>query len=156
QTPRQTATSTTLACQKTPAAVTQFQTTLPTLLAAQCADHAPVATLKVFAQDATRLGFLPVVRRRITVCGVQPVATVLHQCEHFSLYGAVEPTTGAHCFLALPSLNSRACQLWLHGVAAALPESLNIVILDNGAGHKAQAVCWPAHVVPSFLPPYSP
>src|SRR5262249_30233944 len=90
------------------------------------------------------------------VCGVQPVATVLHQCEHFSLYGAVEPTTGAHCFLALPSLNSRACQLWLHGVAAALPESLNIVILDNGAGHKAQAVCWPAHVVPSFLPPYSP
>jgi transposase len=136
--------------------VTQFQTTLPTILMAQCADHAPVDTLKVFAQDETRLGLLPVIRRRITACGVQPVATITPQFDNFYLYGAVEPTTGAHFFLELPYLNSRAFQLWLDGFAATFPESLNILVLDNGAGHKAKAVRWPSNVIPVFLPPYSP
>jgi transposase len=136
--------------------VTQFQTTLPTVLTAQCENHASVDTLKVFAQDETRLGLLPVVRRRITACGVQPVATVVYQFENCYLYGAVEPTTGAHFFLELPYLNSRAFQLWLDGFAASFPESLNILVLDNGAGHKAKAVQWPSNVVPVLLPPYSP
>jgi transposase len=136
--------------------VTQFQTTLPALLTQQLADRSSSNTLKVFAQDETRLGLLPVVRRRITACGVQPLATVTHQFDNFYLYGAVEPTTGAHFFLELPYLNSRAFQLWLDGFAGAFPQSLNLLVLDNGAGHKAKAVRWPSNVVPVFLPPYSP
>ena len=31
-----------------------------------------------------------------------------------------------------------------------------MLVLDNGAGHKAKAVRWPPNVVPVFLPPYSP
>jgi transposase len=129
---------------------------LASVLTAQFANHASVDTLKVFAQDETRLGLLPVVRRRITAYGVQPVATVMPQFDNFYLYGAVEPTTGAHFFLELPYLNSRAFQLWLDGFAAAFPASVNILVLDNGAGHKAKAVRWPSNVVPVFLPPYSP
>jgi transposase len=136
--------------------VTQFQIALPTLLTQQFTDRSAVGPVKVFAQDETRLGLLPVVRRRITARGVQPVATVLHQFDNFSLYGAVEPTTGASFFLELPYLNSRAFQRWLEGFAAAFPESLNVLVLDNGAGHKAKAVRWPSNVVPVFLPPYSP
>ena len=136
--------------------MTQFQTALPTVLTQQLEDRSPVGTVKVFAQDETRLGLLPVVRRRITARGVQPVATVTYQFDNFYLYGAVEPTTGAHFFLELPYLNSRAFQLWLDGFAAAFPQSLNILVLDNGAGHKAQAVRWPSNVGPVFLPPYSP
>jgi putative transposase len=136
--------------------VTQFQTTLPSILTQQGENHAATGTVRVFAQDETRLGLLPVVRRRITACGVQPVATVMHQFDNFYLYGAVEPVTGAHFFLELPYLNSRAFQVWLNGFAAAFPDSLNILVLDNGAGHKAKAVRWPSHVVPVFLPPYSP
>ena len=79
-----------------------------------------------------------------------------YQFDNFYLYGAVEPTTGAHFFLELPYLNSRAFQVWLEGFAAAFPHSLNMLVLDNGAGHKATAVRWPANVVPVFLPPYSP
>ena len=78
------------------------------------------------------------------------------ECENFYLSGAVEPTTGARFFLALPSLNRRAFQGWLDGFAAAFPESLHRLGLDNGAGHKAKAVRWPANVVPVFLPPSSP
>jgi transposase len=129
---------------------------LPTILTQQLAACPSTGPIKVFAQDETRLGLLPVVRRRITACGVQPVATVTYQFDNFYLYGAVEPTTGAHFFLELPYLNSRAFQLWLDGFAAAFPQSLNLLVLDNGAGHKAKAVRWPANVVPVFLPPYSP
>ena len=31
-----------------------------------------------------------------------------------------------------------------------------MLVRDNGAGHKAKAIRWPANVVPVFLPPYSP
>jgi putative transposase len=44
----------------------------------------------------------------------------------------------------------------LDGFAAAFPESLNLLVLDNGAGHKAKTVYWPANVVPVFLPPVVP
>jgi transposase len=136
--------------------VTQFQTTLASVLTQQGKEHAAVGPLKVFAQDETRLGLLPVVRRRLTARGVQPVATVTPQFDNFYLYGAVEPTTGASFFLELPYLNSGAFQLWLDGFAAPFPQSLNLRILDNGAGHKAKAVRWPSNVLPIFLPPYSP
>ena len=136
--------------------MTQFQTALPTLLTQQLEDRSSVGMVKVFAQDETRLGLLPVVRRRITARGVQPVATVTYQFDNFYLYGAVEPTTGASFFLELPYLNSRAFQRWLDDFAATFPDSLNMLVLDNGAGHKAKAIRWPANVVPVFLPPYSP
>jgi hypothetical protein len=50
-------------------------------------------------------------------------------------------------------LNSRAFTLWLDSFAAAFAQSLNMLVLDHGAGHKAKAVRWPANVVPIFLPP---
>ena len=89
----------------------------------------------VCAPDETRLGLLPVVRRRLTARGGQPVATVLHQVDTFSLYGAGEPTTRASCVRALPSLTSRAFQRWVDGFAAAWAESLHVLVLDHGAGH---------------------
>jgi hypothetical protein len=123
------------------------------LLTQQLESRSSVDTIKVFAQDETRLGLLPVVRRRITARGVQPVATVTYQFDNFSRYGAVEPTTGAHFFLELPYLNSRAFQRWLDGLATTFPDSLNLLVLDNGAGHTAKAVHWPPNVLPVFLPP---
>jgi hypothetical protein len=116
----------------------------------------PSTPVKVFAQDESRVGLLPIIRRRITACGVQPVATVSHKFDNFYLYGAVEPTTGDSFFLELPWLNTSAFQLWIDHFAEAFPQSFNILVLDNGAFHKAKAVQWPANVTPVFLPPYSP
>jgi hypothetical protein len=138
--------------QKNPDAVTQLHTAWPPRLREQRADRTWVGTVKVFAHDDTRLGFLPGGRRRLTASGVPPIASVTPQVDHFSLYGAVEPTPGASCCLALPSLPSRACQGWLDGLAAAFPASLPLLGLDHGAGHQAQAVRWPSNVVPVFLP----
>jgi hypothetical protein len=120
------------------------------------AGRAAGSTVKVCAQDETRSGLLPIVRRRIPAWGVQPVITVTHTCENFSLYGAVEPTTGESFFLALPHLHTQMFQIWLDGFAGACAASCNLVGLDNGAFHKAKAVQWPAHVVPVCLPPSRP
>ena len=59
--------------------MSQLQTDLPTLLHHQLAHCSPGTPVKVCAQDESRVGLLPLIRRRITACGVQPVATVTHQ-----------------------------------------------------------------------------
>jgi hypothetical protein len=112
--------------------------------------------VKVFAHDESRVGLLPIVQRRITACGVQPIATVTPTFDSFYLYGAVEPTTGASFFLELPHLHTALCQVWVDGFAAAFPEAFTIVVLDNGACHKAKTLRWPANTGPIFLPPSSP
>jgi transposase len=136
--------------------MTQFQTTFSTVLHQHRTPCPPGTPVKVFAQDESRVGLLPLLRRRITARGVQPIATITHTCDYFYLYGAVEPTTGASFFLELPGLNTELFQLWLDHFAPAFPDSFNLLVLDNGAFHKAHALQWPANVVPVFLPPYSP
>jgi hypothetical protein len=136
--------------------VKEFPTVLPALLTQQLVGQSPGRPVKVFAQDETRLGLLPLIRRRITACGVQPVATVWQRFDNFYLFGAVEPTTGDSFFLELPLLNSAMFQLWVNGFAQTFPDSFNILVLDNGALHTAKALRWPPNVAAVFLPPYSP
>jgi transposase len=73
-----------------------------------------------------------------------------------SLYGAVDPATGASFCLALPFLNSRALHPWLDGFVATFPQSVHLLMRDNGVGHKAKAVRWPPNVLSVVLPPYRP
>jgi transposase len=143
---------------KKPVDTVQFQHELPTLLvtSAKPARQAGWTAVKVFTQDETRIGLLPIVRHRITACGVQPIAPVGHRFDNFYLVGAVEPLTGESFFLELPTLNTQTFQLWLEEFAHAFSDSLNILVLDNGAFHKAKALAWPANVVGCFLPPYTP
>ena len=63
--------------------MTQFQTTLPTVLHQQSAYCPPGTVVKVFAQDESRVGLLPIIRRRITARGVQPMATVTQTFQSF-------------------------------------------------------------------------
>jgi hypothetical protein len=109
--------------------------------------------VQVFAQDETRLGLQPILRRRMTACGVQPVATVWQRFDNFSLFGAVEPMTGDSFFLALPLLNSAMFHLWLDHLAQTFAASCNILGLDNGAFHTAKALRWPSNVAAVPLPP---
>jgi hypothetical protein len=97
---------------KSPDAVKAFPTALPTKLTEPLAGNRAGHPVQIFAQDATRLGLLPIVRRRMTACGIHPVAPVAQRVDNFSLFGAVEPTTGDRVFLEVPFLNSAMVQLW--------------------------------------------
>jgi hypothetical protein len=136
--------------------MTQFPAAFPTKLTQQLAGNRDGRPVKVFAQDETRVGLQPIIRRRITARGVQPVATVWPRFDNFYLFGAVEPITGDSFFLELPLLNSAMFQLWLDDFAQTFAASFNILVLDNGAFHTAKALQWPPNVATVPFPPYSP
>jgi hypothetical protein len=112
--------------------------------------------VRVFAQDESRLGLLPIVRHRITARGVQPIQPTSFRFESFYLYGAVEPITGDRFFLELPQLNTACFQIFADEFSKAFPDSFNILLMDNGAFHKAKALRLADNVVGLFFPAYSP
>ncbi len=72
------------------------------------------------------------------------------------MYGAVEPLTGQSFFLQLPALNTQGFQLFLDHFVAPDPASFPLLLLDNGAFHKARALRLPPNLGLLFLPPSTP
>ncbi len=112
--------------------------------------------VRIFCEDASRFGLWPIQRRRLTLTGVKPLGTVPYGVENFYVYGAVEPTTGEHFFLELPSLNTINFQMFLNEFGHHDQDTLNMVVMDNGSCQKAKSLVIPEHIVCLFLPPYSP
>jgi len=112
--------------------------------------------VRVFSQDASRVGWLTGRRRRLTAGGVPPAGSAQHAFEWCSVYGAVAPTTGERFVLELPYLNAQTFPLLVAAFAHALPDSLNILLLDHSGAHTAQQLRWPEHVRCVWLPPYCP
>jgi len=96
------------------------------------------------------------VRRRLTARGVQPLLPSAYRFESLYLYGAVEPLTGQSFFLELPALNTQGFQLFLDHFTATDPVSFHLLLLDNGAFHKARALRLPPNLGLLFFPPYAP
>lgn len=111
---------------------------------------------RVWVQDESRCGLLPILRHRITARGVQPIVSAAYRFESLYLYGAVEPLTGQRFFLELPLLNTQGFQLFLDHFAATDPHSFHVILLDNGAFHKAHALRLPPNIALLFFPPYAP
>jgi transposase len=112
--------------------------------------------IRIFCQDESRFGLLPIQRRQITLTGVKPLGLVQYRFENFYVYGAVEPTTGASFFLELPQLNTVNFQIFLNEFAQHYQKTLNIILMDNGSCHTAKSLMIPENIVCLFLPPYSP
>lgn len=58
--------------------------------------------------------------------------------------------------LNLPYCNADCFQIFLNEFSKNKPEELKIVVLDNGAFHKAKKLSIPENTILIFLPPYSP
>lgn len=112
--------------------------------------------VRLFFHDETRLGLIPIQRRRITLRGVKPVGKIQHNFESYYLYGAVEPLSGESFFLELPYLNSDNFQVFLNEFFKEYDSGVNIMVLDNGSFHKAKGLRIPENVIFLFLPAYSP
>ena len=112
--------------------------------------------IRVFSQDETRYGLLPVINRRITLRGIKPVAEIDARFESVYLYGAIEPLTGDSFFLEFSHITSECFQCFIEMFSEAFSESLNVLVLDNGRFHHAKSLEIPENIVLLFLPPYSP
>jgi transposase len=79
-----------------------------------------------------------------------------HKFKNLYLFGSYSPITGTHFTLELPKCNSDCFQLYLDEFSAQSPDEFKIIILDNGAFHKAAQLKIPVNIGLLFIPPYSP
>lgn len=92
----------------------------------------------------------------ITARGVKPVAPYLHRFDNLYLFGAFSPFTGTSCLLEMPHCNSHTFQVVIDQLSAQMATEFKIVILDNGAFHRAKLLIISPNMPFTFLPPYSP
>ena len=110
----------------------------------------------MYFQDESRFGLLTKNGRALTARGVKPICTFQQVFQSLYLFGAFSPITGDHLLLEMPFCNSETFQLFLDEFSAHNPNELKLMVLDNGAFHKAKALQIPNNVILIFLPPYSP
>lgn len=56
----------------------------------------------------------------------------------------------------MPQCDADSFQIFLQKLSEQDPNELKIMILDNGAFHKAKKLVIPDNIILIFLPPYSP
>ena len=56
----------------------------------------------------------------------------------------------------MPLCNSDTFQIFLNELSAHKAEELKVLIIDNGAFHKAKKLIIPDNIILIFIPPYSP
>lgn len=72
------------------------------------------------------------------------------------LFGAFSPITGDHFELEMPHCNTDTFQVFLNEFSEKAPDEFKILLLDNGAFHKAEKLIIPENIALLFIPPYSP
>lgn len=88
--------------------------------------------------------------------GVKPICPFQQVFQSLYLFGAFSPITGDHFLLELPHCNGQTFQIFLDQFSLQKPDELKVIVLDNGAFHKAKALIIPGNIILIFLPPYSP
>jgi transposase len=112
--------------------------------------------MAVYLMDESRFGLLSIQRRCLTARGIKPIVPYQHRFKNFYLFGAYAPISGDHFTLEMPYCNTDCFEAYLEALAAHRPHEFKVVILDNGAFHKAKRLIVPANIALLFLPPYSP
>jgi transposase len=72
------------------------------------------------------------------------------------LFGAFSPLNGDKFLLEMPECNAGTFQIYLCEFAKHNPDVFKLIVLDNGAFHKAKSLKIPENIALIFLPPYSP
>lgn len=114
------------------------------------------STVNIYFQDESRFGLLTIQRRILTIKGVKPIMPYQHKFKNLYLFGSYSPITGTHFTLELPKCNTDCFQLYLDEFSAQSPNEFKILVLDNGAFHKAAHLKIPANIGLLFIPPYCP
>jgi transposase len=112
--------------------------------------------VRLWAQDETRLGLMPIHRKRITAKGVRPLISSEIKREYEYLFGMIEPLTGKDFMLELPRLDTGTMQVFINEFAKQDPESLHLILMDNASSHTTEKLKVGENLVFIFLPACSP
>lgn len=119
----------------------------------------PAAVVEVWAQDESRVGLKPIVRRVWSPKGVRPLAVGYHRYHWLYLSGFVQPTTGTTTWLLVPCMNLTTMQLALEQFAHQHQLGLDkhaILVLDNAGWHTSRQLVVPVGIHLMHLPPATP
>jgi transposase len=107
-------------------------------------------------QDESRFGLFTKNGRGLTAKGIKPICPYQQKFSNTYLYGAFSPITGDSFLTDMPNCNSECFQIFLNEFSMYNPKEFKIIVLDNGAFHKAKTIIIPDNIKLIFLPPYSP
>jgi transposase len=94
--------------------------------------------------------------KALTAVGVKPICNFQHIYKSTYVFGAFSPFNGDSLVMELPYCNSENFQIFLNEMSKKNPQEYQIILLDNGAFHKAKSLIIPENIKLIFLPPYSP
>lgn len=94
--------------------------------------------------------------RALTAKGIKPICPYQQVFKSTYLFGAFSPVNGTKFLLEMPFCNAPCFQIFLDEFSQQNPLEFKIIVLDNGAFHKAKSLKIPSNIYLIFLPPYSP
>jgi len=94
--------------------------------------------------------------KALTARGVKPICQFQQVFKSTCLFGAFPPVTVDSLQLILPCCDAHCFQVFLDCLSIQAPGEFKILVLDNGAFHKANKLKIPGDLALVFLPPYSP
>lgn len=112
--------------------------------------------MNLYFQDESRFGLFTRNGKALTASGIRPICPFHQVFMSTYLFGAFSPLNGDSLLMEMPNCNADNFQLFLNQLALQTPEEFKIMVLDNGAFHKAQKLAIPENIALVFLPPYSP
>jgi transposase len=112
--------------------------------------------VRIWCQDESRFGLITMQGKMITLKGVKPIGKKEWKRGNFYVYGVVEPATGEQYYQKNARVDSNCFQEFLNGFGQKYLDYFNLIIMDNGSFHKALLLDWDDHVMPIYLPAYSP
>jgi transposase len=112
--------------------------------------------VRIWCQDESRFGLITMPGRMITLKGVKPIGKKEWKRGNFYVYGVVEPATGEQYYQKNARVDTNCFQEFLKGFGQKYLDYFNLIIMDNGSFHKALLLDWDDHVMPIYLPAYSP
>lgn len=92
----------------------------------------------------------------LTAKGIKPICKFQQVFKSLYLFGAFSPITGDHFELEMPYCNTDTFQVYLNEFSKCSADEYKILLLDNGAFHKAIKLSIPDNIALLFIPPYSP
>ncbi len=114
------------------------------------------STFNLYVEDESRFGLFTRNGKSLTAKGVKPICTYQNVFKSTYIFGAFSPYNGDSLVMELPNCNGENFQIFLNELSKNKPEEFKVMILDNGAFHKAKSLKIPENVALIFLPPYSP
>lgn len=110
----------------------------------------------MYFEDESRFGLFTRNGKSLTAKGIKPICPFHQVFQTLYLFGAFSPINGDKFVLELPNCDSSNFQIFLNEFANQNPNEFKVIVLDNGAFHKAKSLIIPENIGLIFLPPYSP